>query len=140
MFRPSCPPPNMPPMAPAPPCMPCLRLPSASNSSMKIVQPPQRLAFFFAARTIVHTATMSMPMNMPLNAEPELTMIGMCRLVAIALASIVFPVPGGPTIRTPRSRLPPALTKLRPCSISRRMRCISATGDFWPRTSSILTS
>ena len=77
---------------------------------MKIAQPPQRLAFFLAARTIMKTATMSMPMNMPWKAEPELMMIGMWRLDAIALASIVLPVPGGPTIRTPRSRLPPAFT------------------------------
>ncbi len=77
---------------------------------MKMMQPPQRFAFFLAARTTIQTATMSMPMNMPLYPEPELTMIGVCSVVAMALASIVLPVPGGPTISTPRSRLPPALT------------------------------
>ena len=77
---------------------------------MKIVQPPQRLACFLAARTIMNTATMSMPMNIPWKAPPEPTMIGIRRLVAIDLASIVLPVPGGPTMSTPRSRLPPAFT------------------------------
>ncbi len=77
---------------------------------MKIVQPPQRFAFFLAARTAMKTATMSMPMNIPEKAAPEVMRIGVCRLDAMALASIVLPVPGGPTMRTPRSRLPPALT------------------------------
>src|SRR5256885_983382 len=49
----------------------------------------------------------------------------------MALASIVLPVPGGPTIRTPRSRLPPALVNSRPCSMSLRIRLISPTAAFW---------
>ena len=77
---------------------------------MKIAQPPQRLAFFLAARTIMKTDTMSMPRNIPEKAEPEVMMMGIWRLVAMPLASIVLPVPGGPTKSTPRSRLPPART------------------------------
>src|SRR5205814_1928311 len=73
VLRPSWPPPNMPPMPPMPPPppMPARRLPSASNSSMKIAQPPQRLAFFLAARTIMKTDTMSMPRNIPEKAEED---------------------------------------------------------------------
>jgi hypothetical protein len=51
-----------------------------------------------------------MPMNIPEKAAPDVMMIGECRLEAMPLASIVLPVPGGPTISTPRSRLPPART------------------------------
>ncbi len=77
---------------------------------MKMVQPPQRFALRLAALTIIQTATMSMPMNIPEKAAPEVMMIGECRVEAMPLASIVLPVPGGPTMSTPRSRLPPART------------------------------
>jgi hypothetical protein len=50
-----------------------------------------------------------------------------------------LPVPGGPTISTPRSRLPPAFTYNLPDSISLRMRPISLTAAFCPRTSAMFT-
>ena len=132
------PPMNMPPIIPPPP-MPDRREPRASNSSMKTAQPPHFLARFLAIRLSIRTLRMSMPRNMPAKEAPEVVMIGSWRLEAIALASMVLPVPGGPTIRIPRSRSPPAWTYLLPCSISRRIFFISSTAACWPRTSESLT-
>ena len=77
---------------------------------MNTTHPPHRLARPLATRTVMNTLSASMPRNMPWNDAPEVMMIGTCIEDAMPLASMVLPVPGGPTINTPRSRLPPALT------------------------------
>ena len=74
---------------------------------MKMAQPPHFFARFFAIRDIIRTLSTSIPRNMPTKEAPEVTRMGSSRVLAIALASMVFPVPGGPTIKMPRSRRPP---------------------------------
>ena len=60
------------------------------------------------------TVMASMPMNMPAKPEPGIETNGQLKSVAMALDSIVLPVPGAPSISRPRSRLPPARSKASP--------------------------
>ena len=80
-----------------------------------------------------------MPMKVCWKPEPGMVTNGQLNDVAIALESIVLPVPGAPRNRTPRSRLPPALTKSSPDCHSETMRVISSRASAWPRTSASLT-
>ena len=80
-----------------------------------------------------------MPMNVAAKPEPGMVMIGELKLVAIALESIVLPVPGAPMSSRPRSGLPPALRKSSPDCHSVMTRSTSCLGSFWPRTSSRCT-
>ncbi len=83
-------------------------MPTASISSMKTMQwPPHLRASRLALAPIHCTATTSMPMNVCAKPEPGTAMKGALKPVAIALASIVLPVPGGPMKSSPRSGLPP---------------------------------
>ena len=50
-----------------------------------------------------------MPMKVCAKPEPGMVTNGQLKPVAMAFASIVLPVPGGPRKSRPRSRLPPAL-------------------------------
>ena len=66
-------------------------------------------------------------------------MKGALKPVAIALASIVLPVPGGPMKSRPRSGLPPESLNWSPaCQSSMILRTSSLT-SAWPRTWSIST-
>ena len=80
-----------------------------------------------------------MPMKVCAKPEPGMVTNGQLNDVAIALESIVLPVPGAPRNSTPRSRLPPALTKSSPDCHSETTRVISSLASAWPRTSSSLT-
>ena len=71
-------------------------MPTASISSMKTMQwPPHLRASRLAFAPIHCTATTSMPMNVCAKPEPGIVMNGALKPVAMALASIVLPVPGG---------------------------------------------
>ena len=77
----------------------------------------------------------SMPMNVWAKPEPGIVTIGALKFVAIALDSIVFPVPGAPMKSSPRSGFPPALRKSSPADQSWMTFVTSDFGSSWPRTS-----
>ncbi len=81
----------------------------------------------------------SMPMNVCAKPEPGIETNGELKPVAIALASIVLPVPGAPRKRRPRSRLPPARSNASPDCQMVTTRRTSSFASSWPRTSSSLT-
>jgi len=66
-------------------------------------------------------------------------MNGELKPVAIAFASMVLPVPGGPRKSSPRSRLPPARSNASPDCQSETTRQTSSFASSWPRTSWMLT-
>ena len=73
------------------------RRPTASISSMKIIAG----AFFFAFSNKSRTRLAPTPTNISTNSEPEILKNGTPASPATAFASKVFPVPGGPSNRTP---------------------------------------
>ncbi|CAI8233485.1 MAG: Uncharacterised protein [Prochlorococcus marinus str. MIT 9313] len=83
---------SFPPPIPAPRCRP-----TASISSIKIRQG----VFSFARLNKSRTRLAPTPTNISTNSEPESEKKGTPASPAIALASSVLPVPGGPTSRTP---------------------------------------
>ena len=85
--RSSCPPPS-----PAPRC-----LPTASNSSIKIIQGE----FFFAWSNKSLTLEAPTPTNISTKSAPLRLKKGTFASPATALANKVLPVPGGPTSNTP---------------------------------------
>ena len=116
------------------------RMPTASISSMKTMHwPPHLAAIFLALRARKRTMTASMPMNVWAKPEPGIVTNGQLNEVAMALESIVLPVPGAPRKSTPRSRLPPAFSNSSPDCQSETTRVISSLASAWPRTSSSLT-
>ena len=118
----------------------CLRMPTASISSMKTMHcPPHLRASRFAFAASQRTVIASMPMNVWAKPEPGMETNGALNPVAIALESIVLPVPGAPRKRRPRSRLPPAASKASPDCQSETTRRTSSFTSAWPRTSSSLT-
>ena len=89
--------------------MPTPRLrPTASISSMKIMQG----AFFLAVANMSLTRLAPTPTNISTKSEPEIEKKGTLASPAIARASNVLPVPGGPTINTPRGIRPPSFEYL----------------------------
>ena len=81
-----------------PPYWPPLRFwPMASISSMKTMQGAFSLACLKRSRTLLAP----MPTNISTNSEPDIEKNGTFASPATALASIVLPVPGGPTSRMP---------------------------------------
>ena len=94
----SCPPPR-----PAP-----LWRPTASISSIKTIHG----AFFLACSNISLTLDAPTPTNISTKSEPDIEKNGTFASPATALAKRVFPVPGGPTINTPRGIFPPSFWNL----------------------------
>ena len=87
-----------------PPPMPVPReRPTASISSMKMMQG----ACFLACSNISRTREAPTPTNISTKSEPEMEKNGTLASPAMDLASSVLPVPGGPTISTPRGMVPP---------------------------------
>jgi hypothetical protein len=112
------------------------RMPTASISSMKIMHWPPHLRASRRALAIRNmTMTTSMPMNVCAKPEPGIVTIGELNDVAIALESIVLPVPGAPRKSSPRSGLPPALRNSSPDCHSEMTRVTSSFGSACPRTS-----
>ena len=115
-------------------------MPTASISSMKIMHVSPHLRASLRALRIRNITTMtSMPMNVCAKPEPGIVTIGELNDVAIALESIVLPVPGAPRNSTPRSRLPPAFSNSSPDCQRLTTRVISSLASAWPRTSASLT-
>ena len=116
------------------------RWPTASISSMKTMHwPPHLAASFLARRARRRTVIASMPRNMPANPEPGIDTNGQLNPVAIAFESIVLPVPGAPSMSSPRSRLPPARSNASPDCQSVTTWRTSSLASAWPRTSSSFT-
>ena len=92
--RSSCPPPR-----PAPRWRP-----TASISSMKMMQG----AFFLPCSKRSRTRLAPTPTNISTKSEPEIEKKGTLASPAIARASKVLPVPGGPTSSTPFGMRPPS--------------------------------
>mmetsp|Transcript_45185 Transcript_45185/g.112054 ORF Transcript_45185/g.112054 Transcript_45185/m.112054 type:complete len:225 (-) Transcript_45185:474-1148(-) len=90
----------------APPALPgperCL--PSASSSSIKSTHGEAALARSKTRRTLAAP----LPTNTSTKSEPEQAMKEAPEFEAIAFASSVLPVPGGPTSNTPRGQRAPA--------------------------------
>ena len=89
---------SFPPPKPAPLC-----LPTASISSINIIQG----AFFFPCSNMSLTLLAPTPTNISTKSEPDIVKNGTLASPATALASNVFPVPGGPTNKTPFGIFPP---------------------------------
>ena len=82
--------------------------PMASISSMKMMQG----AFCLAVSKRSRTRLAPTPTNISTKSEPASEKKGTCASPATALASSVFPVPGGPTRRAPLGILPPSCVYL----------------------------
>ncbi len=110
-------------------------MPTASISSMKTMHwPPHLRASFFALRARKRTMSASIPMNVCAKPDPGIDTNGELNPVAIALASIVLPVPGAPRKSRPRSRLPPARSNASPDCQRVTMRRTSSFASACPRT------
>ena len=121
---------SLPPPRPAPRWRP-----TASISSMNTMHG----AFFFACSNMSRTRAAPTPTNISTKSEPEIEKNGTFASPAIALASSVLPVPGEPTISTPRGMRPPSFWNL---DGSRRNSTISATSSLassQPATSANVT-
>jgi hypothetical protein len=94
---------SLPPPKPAPRWRP-----TASISSMNTMHG----AFFFACSNMSRTRAAPTPTNISTKSEPEIEKNGTFASPAIALASSVLPVPGEPTISTPRGMRPPSFWNL----------------------------
>ena len=81
----------------------------------------------------------SMPTKVAAKPEPGIEMNGELKPVASAFASIVFPVPGAPRKRRPRSRLPPARSNASPDCQMETTRRTSSFASACPRTSASFT-
>ena len=111
--RSSCPPP-----IPVP-----RRLATASISSIKTIHG----AFFFASSKRSRTRDAPTPTNISTKSDPEMLKNGTPASPAIAFASNVLPVPGGPTKRTPFGILAPSAVYF--CG-ARRKSTISSNSSF----------
>mmetsp|Transcript_5202 Transcript_5202/g.8040 ORF Transcript_5202/g.8040 Transcript_5202/m.8040 type:complete len:233 (-) Transcript_5202:850-1548(-) len=87
-----------------PPNLPCLFLATASISSMKMIEGDFSLAFLKRSRT----REAPTPTNISTKSEPEIEKKGTLASPATALASMVLPVPGGPTRSAPLGILAPS--------------------------------
>src|SRR5881397_1802173 len=94
---------SLPPPRPAPRWRP-----TASISSMNTMQG----ACFFACSNISRTRAAPTPTNISTKSEPEIEKNGTFASPAMARASSVLPVPGAPTISTPRGMRPPSFWNL----------------------------
>ena len=86
-----------------PPMRPSRLPPMASISSMNTMQG----AFSFACLNRSRTFDAPIPTNISTNSEPDMEKKGTLASPATALASMVFPVPGGPTSRMPFGMVAP---------------------------------
>ena len=94
---------SLPPPSPAPRWRP-----TASISSMNTMHG----AFFFACSNMSRTRAAPTPTNISTKSEPEIEKNGTFASPAIAFARSVLPVPGEPTISTPRGMRPPSFWNL----------------------------
>mmetsp|Transcript_2441 Transcript_2441/g.8245 ORF Transcript_2441/g.8245 Transcript_2441/m.8245 type:complete len:369 (+) Transcript_2441:1806-2912(+) len=121
---------SLPPPMPVP-----LDLPTASISSTKTMQGAFSLAFL--KRSLTREAPT--PTNISTNSDPEMEKKGTPASPAMALASKVFPVPGGPTRRTPLGILAPTAVNFSGLFRNSTTSMKSFLASFTPATSSNMT-
>mmetsp|Transcript_1293 Transcript_1293/g.3981 ORF Transcript_1293/g.3981 Transcript_1293/m.3981 type:complete len:456 (-) Transcript_1293:578-1945(-) len=121
---------SLPPPMPVP-----LDLPTASISSTKTMQGAFSLAFL--KRSLTREAPT--PTNISTNSDPEMEKKGTPASPAMALASKVFPVPGGPTRRTPLGILAPTAVNFSGLFRNSTTSMKSFFASFTPATSSNMT-
>ena len=119
--RSSCPPPR-----PAPRWRP-----TASISSMKMMQG----AFFLPCSNRSRTRLAPTPTNISTKSEPEIEKNGTFASPAIARASNVLPVPGGPTSSTPLGMRPPSFWNFCGSFRNSMISCSSSLASSLPATS-----
>ena len=120
---------SFPPPIPAPLC-----LPTASISSINIKQGAFSLAFLNKSRT----RDAPTPTNISTNSLPEILKNGTAASPAIAFASNVFPVPGGPINNTPLGIFAPTAVNFSGCLRKVTTSCNSSLASSIPATSSNL--
>ena len=121
---------SLPPPRPAPRWRP-----TASISSMKMMQG----AFFLACSNMSRTRLAPTPTNISTKSEPEMVKKGTPASPAMARASRVLPVPGGPISRAPLGILPPRRWNL-PGSLRKSTISLSSSlASSTPATSSKVT-
>src|SRR5438445_437527 len=97
------------------------------------------VAFFFASSNKSRTRAAPKPTNSSMNSEPEIEKKGALASPATARASNVFPVPGGPTRRTPLGMRPPNRWYLSGCFRESTISTSSALASSTPATSENVT-
>ena len=121
---------SLPPPRPAPRWRP-----TASISSMKMMQG----AFFLACSNMSRTREAPTPTNISTKSEPEMVKNGTLASPAMARASSVLPVPGGPTSSTPRGIRPPSRWNFCGSRRNSTISCRSSLASSTPATSSKVT-
>ena len=110
-------------------------MPMESISSMKMIHG----AFFFASANMSRMRLAPTPTNISSKSLPEIAKKGTWASPAIALASSVLPVPGGPTRRTPFGMRPPSLRKAAGSFRNATISCTSSFASSMPATSENVT-
>ncbi len=105
--------------------------PMASISSIKIIQGAFSLACLNRSRTLEAPT----PTNISTKSEPEIEKKGTLASPATALASNVFPVPGGPTSNAPFGIFPPRLVYFSGSFRKSTISMISTLASSKPATS-----
>ena len=96
-------------------------------------------AFFLACSNMSRTRLAPTPTNISTKSEPEIEKKGTPASPAIARASSVLPVPGGPTSRAPLGILPPRRWNLPGSFRKSTISCSSSLASSTPATSSKVT-
>src|SRR5881398_3232709 len=109
--------------------------PTASISSMKTMHGADFLAWSNMSRTRLAPT----PTNISTKSEPEMVKKGTPASPAMARASNVLPVPGGPTSKAPLGILPPKRANLDGSFRKSTISCSSSRASSMPATSSKVT-
>ena len=109
--------------------------PTASISSMKMMQG----ACFLACSNMSRTRLAPTPTNISTKSEPEMEKNGTLASPAMARASRVLPVPGEPTISTPRGMRPPSFWNLPGSRRNSTSSPTSSLASSQPATSAKVT-
>ena len=96
-------------------------------------------ALFFACSNRSRTREAPTPTNISTNSEPEIEKNGTPASPATALASSVFPLPGGPTSSTPRGIFAPRAWNFFGCLRNSMISWSSSLASSTPATSSKVT-
>jgi hypothetical protein len=90
---------------------------------------------FFAWSNMSRTREAPTPTNISTKSEPEMEKNGTFASPAIAFASSVLPVPGCPTMSTPRGIRPPSFWNLLGSRRNSTSSCTSSLASSTPATS-----
>ena len=96
-------------------------------------------AFFLACSNMSRTRLAPTPTNISTKSEPEIVKKGTLASPAMARASSVLPVPGGPTSSTPRGMRPPSRWNFCGSRRNSTISCKSSLASSTPATSSNVT-